>query len=81
MTPISSKRAKSNKDIKNQNVLFQKLGNTWYVFSEVDNEIIYSAMPEGMDPRTTKLELYEIIEEHLDNLRKRSVNKSNESAA
>jgi hypothetical protein len=81
MTPNAARKSKLNDNSKAQNVLFQKLGNTWYVFSEVDNEIIYSAMPEGMDPRTTKLELYEIIEEHLDNLRKRSTGKSSESAA
>lgn len=48
-----------------QDVLFQKLGNTWYIFAEVNNELIYSAMPDGMDPRTTSLELYEVIEEHM----------------
>lgn len=62
----------NNKNTKKQKVLFQKLGNTWYIFSEVNNEIIYSAMPEGMDPRSTKLELYEVIEEHMENLRKRA---------
>ncbi|MBL7665838.1 MAG: hypothetical protein JNM93_11950 [Bacteriovoracaceae bacterium] len=46
-------------------VLFQKLGNTWFIFAEVNNEMIYSVMPEGMDPRDTKLELYEVIEEHM----------------
>lgn len=46
-------------------VLFQKLGNSWYVFSEVENDVIYSALPEGMDPRTTKLELFEVIEGHM----------------
>lgn len=52
--------------INESDVLFQKLGNTWYVFTELDNEFIYSALPEGMDPRTTKLELFEVIEEHLE---------------
>lgn len=47
-------------------VLFQKLGNRWYVFSEVENDVIYSALPDGMDPRTTKLELYEVIESHME---------------
>lgn len=47
-------------------VLFQKLGNTWYVFSEVKGEIIYSALPNGMDPHTTKMELFEVIEEHME---------------
>ncbi len=48
-----------------KDVLFQKIGNTWFIFSEVNNEIVYSVMPAGMDPKTTKLELYEIIEEHM----------------
>jgi hypothetical protein len=48
-----------------KDVLFQKIGNTWFIFSEVNNEVVYSVMPQGMDPKTTKLELYEIIEEHM----------------
>jgi hypothetical protein len=46
-------------------VLFQKLGNTWYAMAEVENDFIYSALPEGLDPRETKLELFEVIEEHM----------------
>ena len=51
-------------------VLFQKLGNTWYIFTEIDNELVYSAMPEGMDPYTTKLELYNVIEDHMKRVAK-----------
>lgn len=50
---------------KGTEVLFQKLGNNWFIFAEIDDEVIYSTMPEGMDPYTTKLELYEVIEEHM----------------
>ena len=46
-------------------VLFQKLGNKWYVFSEIDNNFVYSALPEGINPKTTKLELFEVIEDHI----------------
>jgi hypothetical protein len=46
-------------------VLFQKLGNTWYAMAEVENDFIYSALPEGLDPRETKLELFEVIEQHM----------------
>jgi len=46
-------------------VLFQKLGSTWYVFSEVKGDMVYSALPDGMDPHTTKMELFEVIEEHM----------------
>lgn len=58
---------KNSNTTKNQvkDVLFQKIGNTWFIFSEVNNEVVYSVMPKGMDPKTTKLELFEIIEEHM----------------
>lgn len=46
-------------------VLFQKLGHTWYIFTEINNEVVYSAMPDGMDPKTTKLELFDVIENHM----------------
>ena len=57
----------NNNNVQNsvKDVLFQKIGNTWFIFSEVNNEVVYSVMPAGMDPKTTKLELYEIIEEHM----------------
>ncbi len=63
----TSKNSKNNTTVKNnvKDVLFQKIGNTWFIFSEVNNEVVYSVMPEGMDPKSTKLELYEIIEEHM----------------
>ncbi|MDO9183499.1 MAG: hypothetical protein Q7U04_13880 [Bacteriovorax sp.] len=47
-------------------VLFQKLGNTWYVFTEIKGDMVYSALPNGMNPHTTKLELFEVIEEHME---------------
>ena len=46
-------------------VLFQKLGQSWYIFTEISGEFVYSVLPEGMDPHTTKLELYDVIEDHL----------------
>jgi len=46
-------------------VLFQKLGNIWYAFTEVEGQVVYSALPQGIDPKTTKLELYQIIEDHM----------------
>lgn len=58
------KASKSNS--QTNEVLFQKLGNTWYVFSEVKGDMVYSALPDGMTPHTTKLELFEVIEEHMD---------------
>lgn len=50
---------------KGTEVLFQKLGNNWFIFAEINDEVIYSTMPDGMDPYSTKLELYEVIEEHM----------------
>lgn len=59
------KAAKSNTQNATTEVLFQRLGDTWYVFSEIEGEMVYSALPNGMNPQTTKLELYEVIEEHM----------------
>ena len=64
-TTTTSTESKSvNKEIT-KDILFQKLGNTWFIFTEINNQIVYSAMPEGMDPRTTNLELYNVIEDHM----------------
>jgi hypothetical protein len=71
----------TNNSTTNQNsneVLFQKLGNTWFIFSEIDGDVVYSAMPAGMDPRETKLELYNVIEEHM---RKVARNRNSEAQA
>lgn len=56
-------------------VLFQKLGNTWFAFTEVNEEMVYSPLPAGLDPRSTKLELYDIIEEHLQKVAAKSARK------
>ena len=62
----TSKNTNTSKTTSNvKDVLFQKIGNTWFIFSEVNNEVVYSVMPHGMDPKETKLELYNIIEEHM----------------
>lgn len=63
------KAAQSNTQQTNE-VLFQKLGTTWYVFTEVQGDMVYSALPNGMDPHTTKLELFEVIEEHMQKVSK-----------
>ena len=69
MSTATNTNTKTNNTKKTKSsvkdVLFQKIGNTWFIFSEVNNEVVYSVMPQGMDPKETKLELYEIIEEHM----------------
>jgi hypothetical protein len=73
----------TNKNDKNgvKDVLFQKIGNTWFIFSEINNEVIYSVMPHGMDPRTTKLELYQVIEDHLTRVASHKTRPGEASAA
>jgi hypothetical protein len=56
-------------------VLFQKLGNTWFVFTEVKGNMIYSALPEDIDPRTTKLEFFDVIEEHMEKVSRHHARK------
>lgn len=54
----------------NADVLFQKLGGTWYVFSEVRGEVIYSSLPQRIDPFKDPLEFFEVIEKHMEKVRK-----------
>ena len=63
-----------------QDVLFQKLGNTWYAFTQIDGEFVYSALPEGVNPRETKIELFDVIEEHMEKVAKH-YKKGGEAAA
>lgn len=60
------------KEFKNREseVLFQKLGETWYVFTEVQDDVIFSAIPKGIDPYQSNFDLFEVIEEHLKKVSK-----------
>jgi hypothetical protein len=62
-------------------VLFQKLGATWYVFSESGDDMVYSALPAGMDPRSTEVELLEIVEEHMKKVKGHTHTRKSEIAA
>lgn len=63
---MSTNTNSKNTKASHKDVLFQRIGNTWFIFTEANGEMVYSVMPEGMDPKTTKLELYQIIEEHME---------------
>ncbi|MEC8624078.1 MAG: hypothetical protein VXY34_04605 [Bdellovibrionota bacterium] len=78
MKTKSNKSYTKNLETFESDVLFQKLGNTWYAFSEIDDEIIYSALPKGMSPRTSKLELINVVEKHLKKVSK-AYKKTNEA--
>ena len=45
-------------------VLYQKLGDTWYLFTEVRGEVIFTALPKEINPYEKQVEIYEIIEKH-----------------
>ena len=76
MTATKSVNSKLNSE-----VLFQKLGNKWYVFTEVENDFIYSPLPEGINPKTTKLELFEVIEDHIIRVSKYMKKQDSKNAA
>lgn len=63
---------------KEGEVLYQKLGDRWYVFTECtededsDKEIYYAALPPAVDPRVKKVELSQIkLEDHSPKIRAR----------
>ena len=50
--------------IEQKNILFQRLGTTWYAFLEEEGEtVFYTPLPEHLDPRYDKFEIYKIVEE------------------
>ena len=54
--------------MKNVNdVLFQKIGNTWFAFTKIKDDVFYTTLPQGMDPKETSMEFYEVIEDHMQN--------------
>lgn len=77
-TTTNTTKKSAAKDVS-KDVLFQRIGNTWFVFTENNGEMVYSVMPEGMDPKTTKLELYQIIEEHLQRVANHQSRRSAEA--
>lgn len=55
----------AKQDGKNKSkVLYQKLGETWYLFTEIEGEVIFTALPKEINPMENKVEIYEIIEKH-----------------
>ena len=51
---------KEGKDLSK--VLYQKLGNTRYLFTEIEGKVIFTALPKDLNPLDNKVEIYEIIE-------------------
>ena len=45
-------------------VLYQKLGDKWYLFTEIKGEVIFTALPKNLNPFENKVEIYEIIKKH-----------------
>ncbi len=71
-TPTTSK---NNRRTQDNDVLFQKLGGTWYAFASIDGEVVYSALPDGVDPMVTRLELFEVIEDHMKKISRANARK------
>ncbi len=78
-TTVSTKNKSRNQN--DNEVLFQKLGSTWYAFASIDGEVVYSALPDGVDPMVTRLELFEVIEDHMKKISRASARKRRVDAA
>ena len=47
-------------------ILFQKMGDRWYLFTQIGEDVIFSELPPGINPKSEDFELYEVLEEHVD---------------
>ncbi|MBF0361807.1 MAG: hypothetical protein HQK49_12390 [Oligoflexia bacterium] len=62
----NQKNQKNKNEQENRQVLYQKIGEKWYVFAETEDdneEIIFAPIPMGIDPKKTKFDLYQVIDE------------------
>lgn len=64
------KTIKKGQDVK---VLFQKLGSSWYAFAEKKGEIIYTKLDENIDPATTPLKIFEVVEDSSTYVRSKEI--------
>ena len=55
-------RDMSKKEESLREVLYQKLGDKWYAFSQIDGEIKYSPCPDNFDPWESQSEIYNVLE-------------------
>ena len=55
--------------LKENRVLFQKLSGHWYAFVDLegkDEDVFYTRLPDNLDPRVDKYEIFEILEEEME---------------
>ena len=45
-----------------KDILFQKIVDRWYAFVELDGEVYSTVLPKGIDPRSSKFDLAQIID-------------------
>ena len=52
----------TQKMILETEVLYQKLGNVWYAFCEIEGELIFTALPKNINPLADQFEFHHIFE-------------------
>ncbi len=50
------------KMIDGQRVLFQKLGNIWYAFAEINNQMHFVEIPHEIDPRDASFDFFQVMD-------------------
>lgn len=58
-------RVKKQDVSKKEKVLFQKIGGQWYVFRFWKGQAQFCALPKNLNPKSSPLEIIEVIEESL----------------
>lgn len=48
-------------EVIEKDVLFQKIGSQWYVFSFDGDQLHFCALPSHLNPKSSKVEIYETI--------------------
>ena len=58
---MSHVKEKMGSEFIEKEVLFQKIGSQWYVFSFDGDQLNFCALPSHLNPKSSKVEIYEQI--------------------
>ena len=57
---------KMESEFVEKEVLFQKIGSQWYVFSFDGDQLHFCALPSHLNPKSSKVEIYEQIAQSIE---------------
>ncbi len=45
-----------------QEVLYQKMGDIWYIFTRINDELYFTPLPKNLSPFDKNFQLFEVVD-------------------